>query len=170
MKKKNSKKIKTNEKLFTMSPQVVFQEFAVSPDELRSAYEEKRIKSQTITKKVKNKWGETKMVMEVYFDEKDLERIFKRANKDMTLKDLINTAKRDLKLEDKVFEYKGYKTSPEFDDKDSILVGQIKDINDLVSFEGKSIGEFKAAFEEAVDNYIQTVNELDKGLGNVEEE
>ncbi len=60
----------------------------------------------------------------------------------------------------KPLEYKGYLGSVEYED--TYLYGKILLINDLVTFEGDSIKELKAAFEESVDDYLATCQELGK--------
>lgn len=61
-----------------------------------------------------------------------------------------------------VLEYKGYKARVELDPRDDCLVGHLAGINDIVGFHGTSIEEIKAAFREAVDDYIETCTKLGK--------
>jgi predicted HicB family RNase H-like nuclease len=49
-----------------------------------------------------------------------------------------------------------------YDDEDGIFVGQIEGIRDGVTFHGGSVEELKAAFEEAVDDYIETCARIGK--------
>ena len=58
-------------------------------------------------------------------------------------------------------EYKGFKGSVETDG--NIHYGKITNIKDLVTYESLSYEGLKTAFEEAVDDYIETVITL-KGL------
>ena len=51
-------------------------------------------------------------------------------------------------------EYKGYFGSIEFSNEDDCFYGKIIGIDDLVTFEGISVEEIKAAFHEAVDDYL----------------
>ena len=51
-------------------------------------------------------------------------------------------------------EYKGYFGSIEFSNEDDCFYGKILGINDLVTFEGSSVEEIRAAFREAVDDYL----------------
>ena len=55
-----------------------------------------------------------------------------------------------------VLTYKGYASRVEFDAEDSLFVGHIAGINDIVGFHGSSVDELKAAFYEAVDDYLET--------------
>ncbi|MCA3574162.1 MAG: type II toxin-antitoxin system HicB family antitoxin [Aestuariivirga sp.] len=55
-----------------------------------------------------------------------------------------------------VMEYKGYKARIDYDGDDKCFIGHIVGINDVVGFHGTSVDELKAAFEEAVDDYVAT--------------
>ena len=57
--------------------------------------------------------------------------------------------------------YEGFIGSVHFSSEDEIFYGKIEDINDLVTFEGKTVATLKKAFYEAVDDY----RELCKTLG-----
>lgn len=50
--------------------------------------------------------------------------------------------------------YKGYLGSVAYSEKDNIFFGKIEGIDGLVNFEGESVSELKAAFHEAVDDYL----------------
>lgn len=58
--------------------------------------------------------------------------------------------------------YKGYHARVEFSDEDNLFVGRLAGVNDIITFEGESVTELKAAFEEAVDDYLETCKQLDK--------
>jgi predicted HicB family RNase H-like nuclease len=58
--------------------------------------------------------------------------------------------------------YKGYTARIEFDDRDNILVGRLLGIRDIVSFHADNVPELRAAFEESVDDYINTCAKLGK--------
>jgi len=58
--------------------------------------------------------------------------------------------------------YKGYIGTVNFIAEDEVFYGKIHGINDLVTFEGKSVKELKSAFSEAVDDYLETCKELGK--------
>lgn len=53
-------------------------------------------------------------------------------------------------------EYKGYKARIDYDGDDKCFIGHIVGINDVVGFHGSSVDELRAAFEDAVDDYIAT--------------
>lgn len=50
--------------------------------------------------------------------------------------------------------YKEYLGSVHYSGDDEIFFGKIEGINDSISFEGSTVKELKAAFEEAVEDYI----------------
>jgi len=58
--------------------------------------------------------------------------------------------------------YKEYLGTVEYSTEDEVFYGKIFGINDLVTFEGQSVAEIKEAFEEAVEDYIETCKELGK--------
>lgn len=57
--------------------------------------------------------------------------------------------------------YKSYIGSIEASLEDNILHGKLEYISALVTYEGETVDELKAAFEEAVEDYLQTCK--DKG-------
>jgi predicted HicB family RNase H-like nuclease len=56
--------------------------------------------------------------------------------------------------------YKGYAARIEYSDEDACFIGHIASINDVVGFHGESVAELRAAFEEAVDDYLETCEKL----------
>ena len=58
-------------------------------------------------------------------------------------------------------EYKGYLGTVEYSADDNILFGQIIGIRGLISYEGYSIKQLKANFEEAIDDYLLDCEESD---------
>jgi len=52
--------------------------------------------------------------------------------------------------------YKGYAARVEYSDEDDCLVGHLAGINDVIGFHAHSVAELHRAFEEAVDDYLQT--------------
>lgn len=61
-----------------------------------------------------------------------------------------------------VLQYKNYYASVHFSATDEVFYGKILAINDLVSFEGASVKELKTAFEEALEDYLETCSEIGK--------
>lgn len=58
--------------------------------------------------------------------------------------------------------YKEYLATVEYSTEDEVFYGKLFGINDLVTFEGASVKEIKTAFQEAVDDYIETCKEVNK--------
>lgn len=58
--------------------------------------------------------------------------------------------------------YKGYAARIAYDDEDGILTGQIAGIRDGVGFHADSVDALKAAFHEAVDDYVATCAKIGK--------
>ena len=56
--------------------------------------------------------------------------------------------------------YKGYAARIEYSDEDGAFVGHIAGIRDVVGFHGESVDELRSAFEEAVDDYVETCEKL----------
>lgn len=52
--------------------------------------------------------------------------------------------------------YKGYQASITFEAEDNVFVGRLAGINDRILFEGESVQELRKAFENAVDDYVET--------------
>ncbi|GAB2984301.1 type II toxin-antitoxin system HicB family antitoxin [Mucilaginibacter puniceus] len=61
-----------------------------------------------------------------------------------------------------ILQYKNYYASVHFSATDEVFFGKILGINDLISFEGASVKELKIAFEEAVEDYLETCLEIGK--------
>ena len=58
--------------------------------------------------------------------------------------------------------YKGYIARIEYSNADGCFIGHVEGINDVVGFHGEFVAELRAAFEEAVDDYLQTCEKLDR--------
>lgn len=52
--------------------------------------------------------------------------------------------------------YKGYSARIDYDDEDGILTGRIAGIADVIGFHADTVEDLRAAFFEAVDDYIET--------------
>ncbi|MFK8331627.1 type II toxin-antitoxin system HicB family antitoxin [Pseudomonas sp. BJa5] len=59
-----------------------------------------------------------------------------------------------------VMTYKGYAARIEYSDEDQLLIGHVAGIRDVIGFHGESVSELRNAFEEAVDDYLQTCARL----------
>ncbi len=51
--------------------------------------------------------------------------------------------------------YKGYRGSVRFDDVAEIFHGEVSGVRDVVTFQGRTVDELKAAFQESIDDYLQ---------------
>ncbi len=58
--------------------------------------------------------------------------------------------------------YKGYTACVEFSSEDECFVGHIAGIKDIVGFHGGTEPELESAFKEAVNDYLDTCNQLGK--------
>ena len=56
--------------------------------------------------------------------------------------------------------YKGYTASMIFDAEDKIIVGRVLDIDDIISFHGKSVAEFESNFHSVIEDYLVAAKEL----------
>lgn len=62
----------------------------------------------------------------------------------------------------KTMTYRGYAARIEFDAEDEIFTGRIAGIRDSVGFHADTVAGLKAAFHEAVDDYLDTCARLGK--------
>ena len=56
--------------------------------------------------------------------------------------------------------YQGYAARIDYDDADGIFTGRLAGIRDGIGFHGDSVGALRAAFHDAVDDYLETCNRL----------
>lgn len=52
-------------------------------------------------------------------------------------------------------EYKGYFGKVEFDDEADIFHGEVINLRDVITFEGKNVEELRKAFHDSVDDYLE---------------
>ena len=52
-------------------------------------------------------------------------------------------------------EYKGYSAKVEFDEGANIFHGEVINLRDVVTFEGKSVDQLRKAFQDSVDDYLE---------------
>ena len=53
-----------------------------------------------------------------------------------------------------MMEHKGYSAKVEFDDDANIFHGEVINLRDVITFEGETVKELKAAFQDSVDDYL----------------
>ncbi len=58
--------------------------------------------------------------------------------------------------------YKGYAARIDYDDADGIFTGRLAGIRDGVGFHADTVEDLRAAFQEAVEDYIETCAKLGK--------
>lgn len=58
--------------------------------------------------------------------------------------------------------HKGYSARIEYDAEDEIFFGKIAGIQDVVGFHAETVADLKAAFHEAVDDYMATCAKIGK--------
>jgi len=63
-----------------------------------------------------------------------------------------------------VLRYKDFIGSVHFSAEDECFFGKIEGIDDLVTFEGRDVGDLKRSFREAVDDYIDLCRKAGKPL------
>ena len=61
-----------------------------------------------------------------------------------------------------ILRHNGYSARVEFDAEDRIFFGRIAGIEDGVGFHGQTVEEVVRAFEEAVDDYLETCGRVGK--------
>lgn len=62
----------------------------------------------------------------------------------------------------KTMTYKGYAARIEFSDEDDCFVGHVAGIRDVVGFHACNVEALRAAFHEAVDDYLTTCDTVGK--------
>ncbi|TGK12897.1 type II toxin-antitoxin system HicB family antitoxin [Leptospira fletcheri] len=63
-----------------------------------------------------------------------------------------------------ILNYKDFIGSVHYSDEDETFYGKLEEIDDLVTFEGKSVSELKKSFKDSVDDYISVCEKLKKPL------
>lgn len=58
--------------------------------------------------------------------------------------------------------YKGQTARIEYSDADGLFVGRLAGIADVVGFHADNVASLRAAFEEAVDDYVETCAKIGK--------
>jgi predicted HicB family RNase H-like nuclease len=54
-----------------------------------------------------------------------------------------------------MMEYKGYIGKVEVDDEAGILHGEVINLRDVITFEGETVEELRAAFIDSIDDYLE---------------
>ncbi|MCA9414333.1 MAG: type II toxin-antitoxin system HicB family antitoxin [Candidatus Omnitrophica bacterium] len=56
--------------------------------------------------------------------------------------------------------YKGYEAAVTFDDEAGIFHGEVINIRDVVTFQGKSVRELRKAMKDSVEDYLEYCDEI----------
>ena len=62
----------------------------------------------------------------------------------------------------KTMTYQGYAAHIEYSDEAACFVGHIAGIRDIVGFHGESVDELRIAFQDAVEDYLETCQKAGK--------
>ena len=58
-----------------------------------------------------------------------------------------------------MLKYKGYTGHVEYDDEASIFHGEVLDLRDVITFQGKNVEELEEAFRQSIDDYLEFCEE-----------
>ncbi len=61
-----------------------------------------------------------------------------------------------------LLQYKDFIGSVHFSSDDAVFFGKIEGINDMVTFEGRTVDEIKKSFKEAVEDYLEICKQTGK--------
>ena len=61
-----------------------------------------------------------------------------------------------------MFSYKGYVESFTFDEKMSLFLGRVSNVNYPITFQGKSVESAKRDFKDAINEYLNWCKKYDK--------
>ena len=55
--------------------------------------------------------------------------------------------------------YKGYHGNVDFDEEAGLFHGEVVDLRDVITFQGKSVDELQQAFRDSIDDYLDLCQE-----------
>jgi predicted HicB family RNase H-like nuclease len=58
-----------------------------------------------------------------------------------------------------MLKFKGYTGHVEFDDAAGVFHGEVLDLRDVITFQGKSVEELEQAFRDSIDDYLEFCQE-----------
>jgi len=58
-----------------------------------------------------------------------------------------------------MLKYKGYTGHVEFDDEAAIFHGEVLELRDVITFQGKTVSEIEKAFRDSIDDYLEFCRE-----------
>jgi len=62
-----------------------------------------------------------------------------------------------------MLKYKGYTGRVEYDDEAGIIHGEVLDLRDVITFEGKSVEEVEQAFRDSIDDSLEFCEQRGEG-------
>ncbi|WP_163836857.1 hypothetical protein [Spartinivicinus ruber] len=68
----------------------------------------------------------------------------------------VHTSPEDVKGRVRRMQYKGFQGSVEYSADDDLLYGKVLAVEPLINYEGSTMDELKAAFEAAIDSYLES--------------
>jgi len=54
-----------------------------------------------------------------------------------------------------MMKYKGYAGHVEYDDEAGVFHGEVLDLRDVITFQGKTVEEVEKSFRESIDDYLE---------------
>ncbi len=54
-----------------------------------------------------------------------------------------------------MMQYKGYVARIDFDEEANVFHGEVVNIRDVITFQGKSVEEIRNAFHDSIDDYLE---------------
>lgn len=67
----------------------------------------------------------------------------------------------------KVYTYKGFKTTMLYSEEDNLYYGKLENITDLVSFDSEKPEGFYDSFVDAVEDYLEFCKQVDKKVEQI---
>ena len=61
-----------------------------------------------------------------------------------------------------MLKYKGYHGNVEFDAEAGLFHGEVVDLRDVITFQGKSVEELEQAFRDSIDDYLEFCQQRDE--------
>lgn len=58
-----------------------------------------------------------------------------------------------------MLKYKGYQGRVEFDEEAGLFHGEVFGLNDVITFQGRSVDELQKAFQDSIDDYLEFCRE-----------
>ena len=89
---------------------------------------------------------------------KDVRAVFHRPHPERVIDKGIGEIRAQISVRsggEPLMEYKGYFGKVEFDDEANVFHGEVINLRDVITFEGKTVEELREAFHESIDDYLE---------------